>query len=72
MGRCVNHEMVLDCIRAKARLMKDEVNELKAWKTVQENKLAISEEARGELEKQTELLKQVLEDKGKEISDTKK
>ena len=39
---------------------------------VQEKKLALSEEARGELEKQTELLKQVLEDKEKEISDTKK
>ena len=72
MGRCVNHETALDCIRAKARLTKDELNELKAWKTVQENKLAISKDTRGELEKQTELLKQVLEDKGKEISDTKK
>ena len=38
---------------------------------VQEKKLALSEEAKDELEKQTELLKQVLEDKEKEISDTK-
>ena len=51
--------------------MEDELNELKAWKTVQEKKLALSEEARDELEKQTELLKQVLEDKEKEIRDTK-
>ena len=34
-------------------------------------KLALSEEARGGLEKQTELLKQVLEDKEKETNDTK-
>ena len=55
MGCCLNHEL----------------NELKTWKTVQEKKLALSEEARDELEKQTELLKQILEDKEKEISDTK-
>ena len=71
MGCCLNHEMALDRIRAKVRSMKDELNELKAWKTVQEKKLALSEEARDELEKQTELLKQILEDKEKEISDTK-
>jgi len=72
IGCCLNHEIALDHIRAKARLTEDELNELKAWKTVQEKKLALSEEARGELEKQIELLKQVLEDKEKEISDAKK
>ena len=51
MGRCLNHETLLDCIKAKARLKEDEMNELKAWKMVQEKKLALSEEARGELEK---------------------
>jgi len=69
IGRCLNHETTLDCIRAKASLTEDELNELKAWKTVQEKKLALSEEAREELEKQTKLLKQVLEDKEKEIRD---
>ena len=34
---------------------------------VQEKKLALSEEAWGELEKQTELLRQVLEDKEKKL-----
>ena len=72
MGRCLNHEIALDHIRAKARLTEAELNELKAWKMVQEKKLALSEEARGKLEKQTELLKQVLEDKEKEINDAKK
>ena len=51
--------------------MEDELNELKALKTVQEKKMALSKEARGELEKQTELLRQVLEDKKKQIRDAK-
>ena len=71
MGRCLNHEIALDHIRVKVNSTEDELNELKAWKTVQEKKLALSEEARDELEKQTELLKWVLEDKEKEICDTK-
>ena len=71
MGRCLNHETTLDRIRMKVRSTEDEQAKLKVWKFVQEKKLALSEEARGELEKQMELLKQVLEDKEKEISDTK-
>lgn len=38
---------------------------------IQENKLTLSEEAQGELEKQTKLLRQVLKDKEKEINDAK-
>ena len=49
--------------------MEDELNELKSWKKVQEKKLALSEEVRGELEKQTELLKKALVEKGKEITE---
>ena len=71
MGCCLNHEMSLDRLRAKAILTEDELNQLKVQKMVQEKKLALSEEARGELEKQTELLRQVLEDKEKEINDAK-
>ena len=71
MGHCLNHETALDHIRAKANSTEDELNELKAWRTVMEKKLALSEEARGEREKQTELRKQVLEDKEKEIIDSK-
>ena len=70
MGCYLNYETVLDHIRAKVRSTEDELNELKTWKTIQEKKLALSEEARDELEKQTELLKQMLEDTEKEISDT--
>ena len=69
MDHYLNHGTALDHLRAKATLTEDELNELKAWKTIQEKKLALSKEARGELEKQTELLRQVLEDKEKEIRD---
>ena len=43
MGRCLNHETALDRIKAKARSTEDELVELKAWKTVQEKKLALLE-----------------------------
>ena len=55
MGRCLNHKMALNCVRVKARSTEDE--------------LACSEKVRGELEKQTEMLRQVFEDKEKEIND---
>ena len=29
MGCCLNHETAMDCIRAKANLIEDELNELK-------------------------------------------
>ncbi|KAL0008763.1 hypothetical protein SO802_010265 [Lithocarpus litseifolius] len=57
MGRCLNHETALDCVRAKAKVTEEELAELKAWK--------------GELEKQTEVLQQVFEDKEGEIKTVK-
>lgn len=51
MGRCLNHETALDRIKAKANLMEDELNELKAWKTGMEKKFAYSQQVRAELEK---------------------
>ena len=71
MGRCLNHETALDRLRAKATLTEDEFNELKSWKVVKEKKLTLSDEARGELEKQTKLLQKVLADKDKEITEAK-
>ena len=71
MGRCLNHETMLDRIREKVRLTKDELNELRAWKVAQEKKLALAEQARDEFEKTTKQLKQVLQDKEKEIHDAK-
>ena len=52
-------------------MTEDELNKLKSWKVVQEKKLALSEEARGELEKQMELLRKVLANKEKEINEAK-
>ena len=43
MGRCLNHETMLDQVREKARLMKDELIELKNWKLVTEQKLKLAE-----------------------------
>ena len=57
MGHCLNHKTTLDHIRVKATSIEDELNKLKAWKKVQEKKLALSKEARGELKKQMELLR---------------
>ena len=51
MGHCLDHETSLDRIREKARSMEDELNELRAWKVVQEKKLALAEQARDEFEK---------------------
>ena len=43
MGRCLNHKTALDRIKAKTRSIEDELVELKAWKTIQEKKLALFE-----------------------------
>ena len=51
MGHCLNHETALDRLWAKETLIEDELSELKSWKVVQEKKLTLLEEARGELEK---------------------
>lgn len=71
MGRCLNHETALERIRTKANLTEDELNELRAWKTSMEKKISYLENVRGELEKQTEMLRTVLEDKENEIQDAK-
>ena len=71
MGRCLSHGTALERVRAKANSMEDELNELKAWRMGMEKKLAYSEQARVELEKHMELLRKVLEDKEKEIANTK-
>ena len=36
MGRYLNHETALNHIKVNARSTEDELNKLKAWKTVQE------------------------------------
>ena len=41
IGCCLNHEMALDHVRAKAQLTEAELGELKAWRMVWEKKLAL-------------------------------
>ena len=71
MGRYLSHKIKVDCVRVKAEATEEELAELKAWKTVQEKKLALSGQVRGELKKQTKVLKKVFKDKEKEIVDVK-
>ena len=71
MGRCLNHETTLGRVRDQARLMEDELIELKNWKLVTEQKLKLAEQARDEYYKPTEDLKKSLEDKEKEIRQAK-
>ena len=71
IGRCLNHETVLDRVRAKANETEEELNSLKTWSVGMEKKLSLSEKVRKELDQQVETLKKVLEDKEKEIKDAK-
>lgn len=71
MGWCLNHEMVLDRVRAKANETEDELNGLKAWKVGMEKKFATLEKVRKELEEHMETMTKVLEDKEKDIKDAK-
>ena len=64
VGWCLNHETVLDSVRARANGIEDELNSLKAWKVGMEK-------ARKELEEHMETLRKVVEDKKKEIKDAK-
>ena len=67
--RCLNHEMALDHVRARANETEDELNGLKAWKVGMEKKLDTSEKVRKELKEHMETMIKVLEDKEKEIKD---
>lgn len=67
MGRCLNYETTLGHIHEKAKLTKDELVELKAWRVVQEKKLKMAEGARDKYYNLTEELRKVLQDKEKEI-----
>ncbi|KAL0014000.1 hypothetical protein SO802_001069 [Lithocarpus litseifolius] len=71
MDRCVHHETALGRVRAKVVETEDELAQLHAWRVAQEKKLACSEQAREEFEKQTEVLQKVLEDKDAEIENLK-
>ena len=71
MGRCLNHEMALDHVRARANETEEELNGLKAWKVGMEKKFDTPEKVKKELEDHMEMMRKVLEDKEKEIKDAK-
>ena len=43
LGQCLNHETTLGRVREKAKLMEDELLELKAWKLMMKQKLKLAE-----------------------------
>lgn len=66
MGRCLKHETTIGRIRGKAKVMEDELIDLKAWRATQEKKLKMVEEARDEAVQQVEGLKRELVAKDEE------
>ena len=67
MDRALHHETALERVHDKARLVEEELLELKNWKVVTEKKLKLAEQARDEYQRTTEELKTVLEDKEDEL-----
>ena len=72
MERSLHHEMTLGRVRKKAKLVKEELFELRNWKVVTKQKLKLAERARDEYQKMTEELKKVLEDKENDLRHAKK
>ena len=71
MERSLHNETVLGRVREKAKLMEEELFELKNWKLVMEQKLKLAKQARDEFYKLMEELKKTLEDKEKEVRQAK-
>ena len=67
IGRCLNHEMALERVQAKANLTEGKLSQLKAWKFNMDKKFDYFKMVRKELEQKMETMKKVLEDKEKEI-----
>ena len=67
MDRALHHETALERVHDKARLVEEELLELKNWKVVTEKKLKLAEQAKDEYQRTTEELKTVLEDKEDEL-----
>ena len=67
MDRALHQEMALERVREKAKLMEEELYELRNWKVVTEQKLKLAERTMDEYQKMTEELKTILEDKENEL-----
>ena len=42
MGQCLSHETTLEPVQAKVKVTKDELSQLKNWKSTMEKKLDLS------------------------------
>ena len=71
MERSLHHEMTLGRVREKAKLVEEELFELRNWKVVMEQKLKLAERVRDEYQKMTKELKKVLEDKENDLRHAK-
>ena len=71
MDRSLHHKMALERVREKAKLVEEELFELKNWKVVTEQKLKLAERARDEYQKMMEELKKILEDKENDLRQAK-
>ena len=71
MDRCLNREVALERVRAKAKQTEGELGQLHKWKSTMEKKFDLSEQARKELEQKTEEAGKALEVKEKEVQDLK-
>ena len=71
MERVLHHETALGRVREKAKLVEEELFELRNWKLVTEQKLKLAEQAKDEFQKLTEELKKTLEDKEEEVCQAK-
>ena len=72
MERSLHHETAFGRVCEKAKLVEEELFELKNWKVVTEQKLKLTEQARDEFQKLTEEMKKALEDKENEVRHAKK
>ncbi|XP_075660982.1 uncharacterized protein LOC142630815 [Castanea sativa] len=58
--RCLAQERALERVRAKAKATAEELDELKLWRIRHEQKLTLSEQARENLKKEVELLRETV------------
>lgn len=70
--RCISREKLVDHLKERAETVETRLRKLEAWREVQIRKLDQTKKALEELERQTEVLKNVLKDKEGEISSLRK
>lgn len=68
---CLSHEKTLERVRARVKKTEEEQAKLKAWKICHKEKLKLSETARGELEKEVDLMKGALTEKNESLRHAK-